>query len=121
MLRNGPSPAWIRECRKVTAVASGQIDSAQNLEVSTQESKPGVVDEAGSMGESLTGESLNETVPSVWKGIVYEVTLDVNISKRQIGKYFHQTLVESAVCLTVNKDLILKHQFFLNTIVHSCW
>ncbi len=101
MLRNGP----IRECRKVTAVASGQIDSGQNLEVSTQESKPGVVDEAGSMGESLTGESLNETVPSVWKGIVYGVTLDVNISKRQIGKYFHQTLV--------NKDLILKHLFFL--------
>ncbi len=54
---------------------------------STQESRLGVVDEVGPMGESLTGENLTETVPSVWSGIVYEVTLDVNISKRQIGTF----------------------------------
>ncbi len=52
--------------------------------MSTLESRPGVVDGAVPMGESLTSENLTETVPRVWKGIVYEV--DVNISKLQIGK-----------------------------------
>ncbi len=54
------------------------------------------------MGESLTGENLTETVPSVWKGIVYEVTLDVNISKCQFGKFSPDF---SGV------DLILKYLF----------
>ncbi len=38
-------------------MVSVQIDSAQNLEAWTQESRPGVVDGAAPMGMSLTGEN----------------------------------------------------------------
>ncbi len=37
------------------------------------------------MGKSLARENSTETGPSVWRGIVYEV--DVNISKHQIVKF----------------------------------
>ncbi len=60
-------------------------DSAQNLAVSTQASRPRVADGAGPMGKSLSGENSSEIGPRVWRGIVYEV--DVNISKFQIGKF----------------------------------
>ncbi len=53
--------------------------------MSTQESRPGAVDGVVPMGMSLTDENLTETFLSVWKEIVYEL-VDVNISKRQIGK-----------------------------------
>ncbi len=49
---------------------------AQNLEVSTQASRPGAADGCGPMDKSLAGENVTETGPSVWRGIVYEV--DVN-------------------------------------------
>jgi len=54
-------------------IASGPVDSAQNLEVSTQTSRPGVADGSGPVDKSLAGENLTENGPSVWRGIVYEV------------------------------------------------
>ncbi len=66
----------MRECRQVAAVASGPVDSAQNLKMSTQASRRGAADGSGPMDKSLAGENLTETGPSVRRGIVYDV--DVN-------------------------------------------
>ncbi len=63
------------------AVSSDPVDSTQNLKVSTRASRPGAADGSGPMDKSLAGENVSENGPSVWRGIVYEV--DVNISKHQ--------------------------------------
>ncbi len=50
------------------AVASGPVDSAQNLKESTHASRPGAVDGSGPMDKSLAGEKVPETGPSVGRG-----------------------------------------------------